>query len=296
MNQVTLNLDMRKNIACAHELALIDYIVDKQKQLAIDRPDPFLELEKKGKHARPFYFHLDENKISLYRQQFRSPLSKLEDENEELAMWLEQLTEDAIDEVLKEIQAESVYSKRSKVTGAQSELQNVLSAQPSKKSEAVDIFDTQSRKSKQSTVSQRQDRFLFSKVKSTVSEALQTADKVKNINDKVLESMATNPQKNKEALGSLIQALELNVNTQAPNRYKETKLKEIVESPKPSVNHLEELKEKRKKRKSKSRSRALVVHSLVPPFRTENIQPEKFRTTSREFNSGCSMPSRNSKS
>jgi hypothetical protein len=31
----------------------------------------------------------DENKISLYRQQFRSPLSKLEDENEELALWLE---------------------------------------------------------------------------------------------------------------------------------------------------------------------------------------------------------------
>lgn len=35
------------------------------------------------------------------------------------------------------------------------------------------------------------------------------------------------------------------------------------------------------------------MHSLVPPFRTENIQPDKFRTTSREFNSGCS---RNSKS
>lgn len=51
VNQITLNLDMRKNITCAHELALIDYIVDKQKQLAIDRPDPFIQLEQKGKRV-----------------------------------------------------------------------------------------------------------------------------------------------------------------------------------------------------------------------------------------------------
>ena len=55
--------------------------------------------------------------------------------------------------------------------------------------------------------------------------------------------MASNPQKNKEALGGLIAALELNVNTQAPNRYKENKLKEVVESPKPSQDNLEQIKE-----------------------------------------------------
>lgn len=29
VNQVTLNLDMRKDVSCPHELALVDYIVDK---------------------------------------------------------------------------------------------------------------------------------------------------------------------------------------------------------------------------------------------------------------------------
>jgi hypothetical protein len=52
--------------------------------------------------------------------------------------------------------------------------------------------------------------------------------------------MASNPQKNKEALGGLISALELNVNTQAPKRYKESKLKEVVE---PSAKTSEQVKE-----------------------------------------------------